>query len=631
MANEIVYRYFIENEPNLPNMPEKIKVRYTQAASDTTPENISFTGPFVTTVDVSPSTSAWVNQGYYGGSDVYSTLTYDDLSQCIDNTAYFPIRIRTGNRWLALVMVIESWNDNDHTRQLYFSWKIADDIDITQNVTVLSSDYTSTLVSKPVSPDLAYFTVIGSYFCELDFSEYGGGFTEEDDDYMLCTIVASYQYQTAPLGADDPLLRRGYRHDVLLEPQNQARIFYGWTYTDASPTPLETPYAKTVSFYQLRTTYGGGEINIDEESQAGPPSEEDGYTDPSFDDSSDTIELPSDPAVGVANVGFVNVYKTGVNSLQNMGLELFPDLQYTAPQAITGNDTTDAIVNGFNELVTFFANIPSFFEQTNAGTLINYILDCHVIPVTPTGGTAEYIKVGYKTLTCSGYKLSNDYVTFNCGTISLAEYYANFADFLTNAKLFLPFIGFVPARPEWFYRDSLTVKYRFNVVDGSFVAFVMSTGSYVNNSNQGPTIVGQYGGSACVHLPITGLTYANMVSGLIGAASGAVVSAASGNVAGVATSAINAANLRGDIPQSNTYSASSSFLTSRCPYLLIERPVSNFSKTYPREIGIPSNISVKLSSVHGFATVGNIHLDGITATDQEKSELERLLREGVIF
>lgn len=369
--------------------------------------------------------------------------------------------------------------------------------------------------------------------------------------------------------------------------------------------------------------------------EAGPASEPGGYGEegdnPSFDDSSDTIDVPADPTIGVSSVGFVNVYKTGTQSLQNMGVELFPPLAYTPPTPITGATPAEALVNGFNQFITFLANIPSFLDQITASTLINYIIDCHVIPVTPSGGSTEHIKVGSKTLNVQGLRLSNDYVTFDCGTISLSEYYANFADYLTTMKLYLPFVGFVPARPEWFYRESLNVTYKFNVVDGSFMAYVRSTGKYVNNNNQGKTIVGQYGGNACVHLPITGVTYASMVSGLIGAGAGAIAGAATGNIAAVATSAIGAAGQHGDIAQSNQYSSSVAFLGCRRPFVLIERPVSNFSKTFVKERGLPSNISKKLSNVSGFAIVGKVHLDGITATDAEKAEIERLLNEGVIL
>ena len=426
---------------------------------------------------------------------------------------------------------------------------------------------------------------------------------------------------------------RGYYYKADSTDYDELNMSYNQQMYNYLPSPQN--YTQNLPAWDLRMAKSFGiDVQTEETSpEAGPPSTEDGY-DPdvaSFDDSSDTIEIPTAPSIGVSNIGFVNVYKTDANSLQNMGVELFPDLQYTPPQAITGNDTTDAIVNGFNQIVTFLGNIPSFFEQMVANTLINYIIDCHMIPVSPSAGNSESIKVGYKTLHCTGKKVSSDYVTVECGSINLSEYYSNFADFLENAKLFLPFVGFVPARPEWFKRTSLGVTYRFNVIDGSFIAFVTSSGRYVNNNGSNKTIVGQYAGNACVHLPITGVTYSNMVAGLIGGTAGAVASAGSGAIAAAATSAIAAAGSTGDIPMSNSYNSSAAFMGCRRPFLMIERQVSDFSKTYAKENGIPSNISKKIGSITGVAILGDVHLDGITATDTEKAEIERLLHEGVIL
>ena len=380
------------------------------------------------------------------------------------------------------------------------------------------------------------------------------------------------------------------------------------------------------------------EVTLEYDSEeAGEPSEPGGYHagdagDPgNFDDSSDTVSVPSLPSIGVSNVGFVNVYKVTTGGLVNMGKELFPALQYTQPAQISGTDVVDALINGFNAIMTFMANVPSFFDQINAATFINYILDCHIIPVSPTGGTSEAIKVGSKTLNSVGDKLASDYIEVDCGTLSLREYYANFADFLTSFKLYLPFVGMVSSRPEWFYRESLQVVYHFNIVDGSFMAYILSTGAYVNNNNSGKTIVGQYGGNCCVHIPITGVTYSSMVSGLVGAGSGAVMAAGSGNIPALTTSAIAAAAAHGDIAQSNAYASSVAFLGCRRPFAVIERPVSSFSEKYAIEKGIPSNVARKLGNVTGFSMIGDVHLDGIDATEAEKLEIERLLHEGVIL
>lgn len=380
--------------------------------------------------------------------------------------------------------------------------------------------------------------------------------------------------------------------------------------------------------------YGRPKFAQDFSPEVGPASEEEGY-DPdrpgAFDESSDDIGLPAVPDIGVSNVGFIRVYNTGLNSLTQLGLELFPPLSYTPPSPISDNQSvSEAIVDGFNQIVTFLANIPSFFDQFTANALINYVIDCHMIPVSPGAGTSEPIHVGYKELTTNAGRIYTDYVDFPCGSINVGEFYGNFADFsCTSAKLYLPFVGFVPTRPEWFTGSTLSVDYRFNVIDGSFTAYVRSGGKHVGGG--GSTIVGQYAGNACVHLPITGPSYASMVSGLIGAGSGMVAGAASGNVPMIATSAIAAASSHGDIACSNAYNGSAAFLGCRYPFLMIERAVSNYAKNYQHEVGIPANVYATLGSVPGFVRMENVHVDGISgATEAEKAEIKRLLAQGVI-
>ena len=348
-----------------------------------------------------------------------------------------------------------------------------------------------------------------------------------------------------------------------------------------------------------------------------------------FDASSDPIDIPDTPEWGVTSAGFIRVYKTSVSGLSTLGEELFPPLQYTNPGSISSNDVVSAIVDGVNSLLTVLANIPSFFQQLTANTLINYVIDCHVIPVTPSVGASEAIKVGPRTLQTSADRVSSDYVDVPCGSISIGEYYANFADYLSTAKLYLPFVGFVPCRPEWFQNASLSVDYRFNVIDGSFVVYVRAGGAHVGRGSS--TIVGQYAGSACMHLPITGTTYASMVAGLVGAGSGMIAGAASGNVAALATSAIAGAQAHGDVASSNAYNSSAAFLSCRRPFLMIERPVSSYARNYQHEVGIPANVYGKLSDVSGFCSMVNVHVDGISgATETEKVEIKRLLAQGVI-
>ena len=348
--------------------------------------------------------------------------------------------------------------------------------------------------------------------------------------------------------------------------------------------------------------------------QAGEESAQAGMNDPAFDDRSDTVSIPTDPTINVSQLGFFNVYATSslssLNALSN----------YVFGSEITTQSTTEDILKAIGN---------NLFHSK----LVDYIVSCHVIPVEPVVGEGLVtIELGNQEVTgVSMTKVTTDYVTFDCGSINLSEYYENFADFLEDAKLFLPFIGFVPARPEWFKNTTLGVQYKFNVVDGSCMAYVTSSGKYTNNNNSGSTVVAQYSGTASIRFPITGVSYSNMATGVIGSIASMATATAAGSVLGVAGSAINMAQMKPSIAQSNGYNACASMMGVRRPYLYIERPVSSYARNYQHELGIPANIWGTLGDVSGFIKMENVHVDGIAgATDFEKNEIARLLAQGVI-
>lgn len=384
------------------------------------------------------------------------------------------------------------------------------------------------------------------------------------------------------------------------------------------------------------------EVNL----EYGTYSKPGGYTGQSFDDSSDTVPLPSVPTYGVTNSGFIHLYKVLQTDLESLGGELFPTFA-------DGGD----IVSAVNTLV-------KVITQQN---LINYIQDCRVLPVNATTTSTEGIKLAGKTLTTVGSPVTQDYVDFDCGELEVGERYVNFADYepFTMAKLYLPFVGFVPIAMEYVSGGSLHIIYRFNLMDGSFVAYVKATSS---KSALTDSVIAQYGGNCCVHMPITGLNYATMVTGIVGGAMQMVsgvgsMSAGLGQVSqgmdapnhsrmlsgsgltltgyGIGSMASGFGSYVGgladilsakpDYQQSNNYNATTSFLTVRKPYLLIGRPVPQFSAKYPEENGLPLNVTKKLSDCSGFTKVGMCILEGIECTDSEKDMIQSYLNSGVII
>ena len=123
----------------------------------------------------------------------------------------------------------------------------------------------------------------------------------------------------------------------------------------------------------------------------GPDSTTGGYGGGSFDDSSDPFGLPNLPSLGVSEVGCGNVYQATAGQLVGFADELFPDFEMPTPSTKEGLDGVVENLNNVASVLGFFAD-----SYLNKG-LIDYVIDCHIVPVMPTVDANQGIKVGYKT------------------------------------------------------------------------------------------------------------------------------------------------------------------------------------------------------------------------------------------
>lgn len=367
-----------------------------------------------------------------------------------------------------------------------------------------------------------------------------------------------------------------------------------------------------------------GDIVVTEfDTDYGNASTSGGYGGGSFDNSSDAFGEPQLPLVGVTTTGFINVYNPSINMLKGFAEDLFPDI---AQPVYDDSGTLEAVANNLKAVGETMKSFADCFINQN---LIQYVIDCHIVPCAPQVSGNDKIKVGFKTFFYQPSIVSSDYVSVNCGKISIKEYYKNFLDYVgTKAKLYLPFVGFVDLKNEWFQDGTLEVIYHYNVIDGSFMAFVLATSSKSKLSN---TVVGSYGGNACVHIPITGASYSSMISGVVSGISKAVTSAKSTNLGGLLEGGANLLSAKPSVEQSNSYNSNSAFMGIRKPYLIIERPVASFSKNYPSEQGLPLNVTKKLNSISGFTVCENLLVDNIDCTQSEKDMIKTLFASGVIL
>lgn len=391
---------------------------------------------------------------------------------------------------------------------------------------------------------------------------------------------------------------------------------FGLCYTNHEDNGFVNSLTFGHSFNVWETALDG--IPEEEESPYPEESTEGGYTGATnFDHSSDTISFPAHPAISISNMGFLNVYRVSRSSLENLLTAIMPELQVDA-------------------LTDIGEVLKASFKQTVNGDLLKYVIGLHAVPVNPTEGATTEIKVGFRETGCNGFKLSCDYVDFDCGSVNISEFYNNFLDYTgTKAEVFCPMVGFVPIEPELFLDGTLSIKYKFNVLDGTFICCILSSSSKSQLRN---TVIGTYSGACAVHMPLTSTDYASLMSNIVaGAVSTGSAMLTAGTTAGAAVagvkasmSALNNINSKPYMNMSNGFNTSAAYMGVKVPYIKISRPVAQFPKNYRHENGLPLNVTAKLSTLSGFTICDNPHLD-FECSEKERQEIYKILTTGIIL
>lgn len=257
------------------------------------------------------------------------------------------------------------------------------------------------------------------------------------------------------------------------------------------------------------------------------------------------------------------------------------------------------------------------------------IIGLHKVYATPSTHGTQNIKVGYLDSGVPAKVVSNQYTDIDCGTVSLSEYFYNVFDYApyTSVNLYLPFIGIVGLDVADVMRSSIHIVYHVDVLSGACLAEVK-----VIRDNFGGTLY-QYAGNASVTLPISSGSYMGIVSSIAGIAGGIAGTIASGGSALplLASSAGSLLNAHTNVEHSGGFSGNVGAMGAKIPYLIISRPQVEMANNFERYIGYPANMTTTLSSCSGYVKVVECHLERINATDTELTEIDSILKGGVIL
>lgn len=279
-----------------------------------------------------------------------------------------------------------------------------------------------------------------------------------------------------------------------------------------------------------------------------------------------------------------------------------------------------------------YTNWQSYLPMFN--NPLEALISLHWLPITlPTGTNTQNIVIGKYDTGVSTDLITNQFIEMDMGSVTVPEFWGNYLDYdATRIQLFLPYIGCINLAPDEVVKQTVKIKYNVDVLTGTCTAIVYT---------QGNTIIYSGSGSMLVQIPLSAVTYGNVVSTIltsgISLLSQGLMAYGSGgaSLAGGATTIMaNATALMSSKPsfsKTGFVGMTAGAMAYDKPYLLISRVKQCVPQNNNKYSGYPLYVTAKLSTLSGFTQVDNIHINNTQATEYEVNEIIKLLREGVIL
>lgn len=338
---------------------------------------------------------------------------------------------------------------------------------------------------------------------------------------------------------------------------------------------------------------------IDEDME--PDDSEPGGGNGDWDGGSDIIPWPDLPTLGAANSGFLTVYNPSTLQMHQFGDYLWSDFD------------------------SVFQNISKY--QSN---MLDLIVSLSVVPVAPVIGDPIPLKIGGKSVGINMNPVLGQYMSFDCGSYSVREYYGSSLDYgpYTKIWIMLPGVGPREIKTDEVMDGTVSVRYNIDLVTGACVALVRCARHGLD------AVLYQFDGNLSMQIPLVSRDFMPVYTGLArtvtGLAGGAAGGGAVGAAGGLADAAINVMTMKPNISRASSLTSNSMFLGIKTPYLIIERPIQDIPRKASSYYGYPSNIRARLGDLKGYTECEAEILD-ISCTVEEMEKIRTLLRDGIII
>lgn len=372
-----------------------------------------------------------------------------------------------------------------------------------------------------------------------------------------------------------------------------------WGYTVADSTGSTVEALRVAAFKGIKKE--------DEDPNNTDPAEPSGPADPFPEYLDDDILLPDLPTDSALNSDFLRCYHLDSTGLTALAADLWSN--------------------------NFFSNIIKNYDSP-----FENIISLNILPVSVTGSSA-LIRIGNYETNVYGDAVTSQFIDLDGGSIFIDKLRDNQLDFepARTAQIYLPFIGYRQIDLDDLSGGYLHLTYRLDILTGNLMAML--------RVEQDPSIGGRYAhnsveyffnGNCATSVPVSGSNYAtqyaNMLNGAMSASTGLL--GVSGGITGAMGGASSIMNSKPQYQRSGQLSGNAGFMGVMTAFVLLSSPIPHIPANARQLMGYRSMIYRSFENLTGYEQIESHHPSADLAkecTKEELDEIERLLKEGVIF
>lgn len=328
-----------------------------------------------------------------------------------------------------------------------------------------------------------------------------------------------------------------------------------------------------------------------------------------------------------------HIYTPTLPTKSGLGLGLIGLYHPTAEQL---GDIADLLWSN-----TLIDNVLKYFSN-----FADNILALYVLPFLPANLPQKHFTVGHYATDIDNV----DYVTtrfydIDMGSVELGTLWDSYLDYepYSRCQIYLPYIGMKDLDMDELMCPTdingmlpkasgctLSLLYRLDILTGSIVAQLKISNEYLTDE-----VRYQFSGKVGYSIPLTGETYNGIISSILNVATAGASALLSGGltaplVDGAAIAGTVQAQ-KGSVTHSGNLSGDVSMMGQKTPYIEISSPNKPYLDLQENFTGFPSYKSDQLDNFSGFTQVVEVHAEGFVCTESERTEIIRLLKEGVIL